>query len=129
MGYTPMVVGHQHSMSSQVNPTQSIEEYDLGNMPITLATPQGLLSTNPEQLIIPLISVMLNLVHRGVSSQVNPTQFIEDYDLENIPTACAAPQGSLGTSLVYRHRSTRLSPSRSTTWRMSHEAATINTPS
>jgi hypothetical protein len=74
-------------MSSQVNPTHSIEEYDLKNIPIAWDTPQGSLGTNPIQLIIPSISVILNSFHRGVSPHVKTTHSIEEYDLENILTS------------------------------------------
>jgi len=88
MGYTPRVVGHQPNMSSQVNSTQSIKEYDLENIPTTWDTPQGSLGTNIVKLISPSIIVILNSIHRGVSSQVNPTRSIEEYDLGNVSQRC-----------------------------------------
>jgi hypothetical protein len=86
LGYNPRVVGHQPNTMSQPLGIQpkgywALTQY---NIPTSWDTTQGSLGTNPIQLISPSISVILNSVHRGVSSQVNPSHSIEEYDLENV---------------------------------------------
>jgi hypothetical protein len=92
MGYNPRVAGHQPSTTiSQPHGLQPKGRWaptQYNYIPTTWATTQGSLGTNPVQLISPSISVILNSVHRGVSSQVNPTQSIEEYDLENVSRSC-----------------------------------------
>jgi hypothetical protein len=58
------------------------------NIPTTWSTTQGSLGTNPVQIISPSISVILNSIHRGVSSQFNPTQSIDEDDLDNVSRSC-----------------------------------------
>jgi hypothetical protein len=83
LGYQPSTISQPLGLQPKGRwaPTQY-------NIPTTWATTQGSLGTNPVQLISPSISVILNSVHRGVSSQVNPTQSIEEYDLENVSRSC-----------------------------------------
>jgi hypothetical protein len=97
LGYNPRVVGHQPSTTSQPLGLQPKGRWapTQYNIPTSWATTQGSLGTNPVQLISPSISVILNSVHRGVSSQVNPTQSIEEYDLENVSRSCNHQQSAL----------------------------------
>jgi hypothetical protein len=58
-------------VSSQVDPTHYSGEKTWRDISTTWVTTQRSLGTNPVQLISPSISVILNSVHRGVSSQKN----------------------------------------------------------
>jgi hypothetical protein len=114
LGYTPRGNGLQPSTTyqsidkchTQLIPSRSIitgqpssvhRGVRLGeNISTKWATPQGSLGTNPVQLDSPSISVILNSVHQGVSSQVNPTQSIKEYDLEKYPNRLSCTSRVIG---------------------------------